>query len=447
MRLPYFLNNCTQEGKYLPEGERRPEKALSSPGKGPLTGCRNAAYYRAVDKVVFQATLWQEAMGLAEKKQKVTVKKSRTIRAFILKRRIPVVAVTGTSGKTTTKEMIASILRRRRGRVLKTFGNANKREHTARLLRRHLNRRVRGLVIEMGMDGRGQIAAHCRLVRPNIGVITNVNRAHVGKCGGFLGVVKAKNELVYGVRRRGVLILNADDPGTRLLKLGGFKGRILWFGRSSRAHYRLLDSVRERGGFRFIVWAEGREHRFYVRSLGEHDVYNALAAIAAARVLHIPWSYIHRGLISYYRAEGRLKLYRGIGGSSVIDDSYNANPLSVTAGLQALVQVAADGHSVAVLGRMGEQGRYSARVHFLVGQAAARLGVDELVTVGQRAKSIALGAAQAGMPPEQIHSFLTLGSAFAFLRRNLDQETVVLVKGSHATRIFRVARALAGRRV
>lgn len=379
---------------------------------------------------------------MAEQKRRVKV---RNAKAYLARRRIPVVAVTGTSGKTTTKEMIAAILRSKRGSVLKTAGNANKREHTAKLFRR-LNRRVRAVVIEMGMDGRGQIAAHCRLARPNIGVITNVSRGHVGKCGGFLGVVRAKNELVYGVRRRGTLVLNTDDPGTRLLRLGKFKGKIIGYGTSWQAHYRLLGSERVRGGFRFAVRAEGREQWFYLRSIGEHDIYNALAAMAAARALHISWGRIRRGLISYTRAEGRLKLHRGIRGSYVIDDSFNANPLSVTAGLRALVEAADGLRTVAVLARMGEQGRHWRRVHRQVGVEVVRLGVEELVTVGRQAAAIAEGAWRHGMSAEHIHCFRTLGSAFAFLRRHLDRETVVLVKGSHATEVWRVARALAGRR-
>lgn len=386
------------------------------------------------------------AIELAEEERKVDMRAVQAARSQIFRRSIPVIAVTGTSGKTTTKEMIASILRRRYGRILKTLGNANKREYTARLLEK-LNDSVRGLVIEMGMDGRGQIAAHCRLLPPNIGVITNVSRGHVGKCGGFLGVVKAKNELVYGMRRRGILILNADDEGTALLKLHPFRGRIIWYGKSDKAHYRLLLTEREESGFRFSVMAEGKERQFFLRTLGEHNIYNALAAMSAARALHIPWSEIHSGLTRFTHARGRLSLRRGMRGSQIIDDSFNANPLSMTAGLKALVEAGQGRKTIAVLAAMEEQGRKWRQVHQQVGEEAAQLGVGELVTVGGRARAIAQGALQAGMPADRIHRFRSLSGATAYLGRRLDSNTIVLIKGSHSTEIHHVARALARRRV
>lgn len=382
-------------------------------------------------------------MGLADEERKVDV---RAAQSYIVRRSIPVIAVTGTSGKTTTKEMIASILRRRYGRILKTLGNANKREYTVRLLGR-LNDSVRGLVIEMGMDGRGQIAAHCRLLPPNIGVITNVSRGHVGKCGGFLGVVKAKNELVYGIRRRGVLILNADDEGTRLLKLHRFQGRIVWYGKSDKAHYRLLLTEPEKDGFRFTVMVEGEERQFFLRTLGEHNIYNALAAMAAARALRIPWAQVRSGLTRFTRIRGRLSLRRGVRGSQIIDDSFNANPLSMATGLKALVEASQGRKTIAVLGSMEEQGRRWRQVHQQVGEEVARLGVDELVTVGSRARAIARGALHAGTPNDHIHCFCNLSAATTYLRRQLDSNAIALIKGSHSTEIHHVAHALVRRRV
>ncbi len=380
---------------------------------------------------------------MADEKRKVSV---RTIRAFLLRRRIPIIGITGTSGKTTTKEMVTSILRGRYNRVLKTLGNANKREHTKELLEERLGSGVRALVLEMGMDGRGQIAAHCRLTPPNIGVITNVNRGHVGKCGGFLGVVKAKNELVYGMRRRGVVILNTDDEGTKLLNLSRFLGRIVWFGRAENADVRLLNSERHGLGFKFTVFVEGRERQFYIRTLGEHNIYNALAAIAVGRVLRISWSRIRRGLRLFRRAPGRLALRRGVKGSYVIDDTFNANPLSVKAGLKALDESSQGRKTIAVLGLMGEQGRRRGAVHRQVGEEAARLNIDELVTVGGRVpKAIADGAIKAGMPKERTRSFRTRSAAIRYLRSRLGSDCVALVKGSHSTKLYRVARALVRR--
>lgn len=383
------------------------------------------------------------AVRLAKQKRRMN---TRAALSQIAKRRIPVVAVTGTSGKTTTKEMIAGILRRRYGRILKTRGNANKHMYTAELLNR-LNANVRALVIEMGMDGRGQIAKHCRLLPPNIGIITNISRGHTSKCGGFLGVVKSKNELVYGMRKRGTLILNADDEGTKLLKLQRFHGRIIWYGKSDKAHYRLLEAKREERGFCFTFMAEGKEHQAFLRSLGEHDIHNALAAIAAARVLRVPWANIHSGLAKFTRIRGRLRLHRGFRGSQIIDDSFNANPLSMAAGLKTLAELGQGRQTIAVLGTMGEQGRQWRRVHQQIGEEVARLGINELVTVGNQASAIAKGALQANMPEDNIHCFKGRGSATSYLRKQLNNNTVVLVKGSHSTKVNQIARALCRRRI
>lgn len=365
--------------------------------------------------------------------------------AMGLGKSIPVIAVVGTNGKTTTKEMIAAILRRRYGRILKTRGNANTPKHTAELSG-HLNDSVRGVVLEMGMDGRGQIAAHCRSLPPNIGVITNISRGHVGKCGGFQGVVKAKNELVYGLRRHSILILNADDEGTKLLELRRFRGRIIWYGKSEDAHYRLLLPEREKHGFRFVVVAEGQEQQFFLRTLGEHDMHNALAAMAAARALGISWACIRSGLNRFTHIRGRLSLRPSVHGSQIIDDSFNANPLSMTAGLKALVETGQGRKTIAVLSSMEEQGRAWRQVHQQVGEEAARLGVDELVTVGDRARAIAQGALRMGMPKDHIHCFRGLGAATAYLRSHLDSGKIALIKGSHSTEIHHVARALIRRR-
>lgn len=366
-------------------------------------------------------------------------------RAIVRRRglRIPIVGITGTAGKTTTKEMLRRILSLSR-RVVATPANRNANPALPILA---AGPKTEAIVAEVGMNRPGMITWECRVIRPTIGVITNIGLAHAEACGGFAGVVRAKGELVRGIVPGGALVLNADDDGTRQLDLSGFRGRIVFFGRAEGADYRLLSSAAEGFGHSFRVAAEGAVRDFRLTAPGEHLIADALAAMAAARVVGAGWEDIGRGLASHVAVSGRQALYRGVHGSLVIDDSYNANPVSVAAGLDTLCGLAHGRPTLAVLGNMEEQGPNWPVVHRNVGHAVARAGVGRLVTVGGKAAGIAAGALAAGMRQHDVHVAKTAAGALRIVRRILEPGDVVLVKGSHSAGLSKVARGLSRGRI
>lgn len=218
----------------------------------------------------------------------------------------PIIAVTGSYGKTTTKEMIASILQRR-WRIFKSPKNKNivsaTRKH-ARLLRpAH-----QAAVLEYGMKGYGYIKRHCQQLQPDIG--TNVGRSHIGRFDGRIqGVAKAKSELIRYMKSTGTLILNTDDPYSKLLQTKGFKGKIIRIGIRNQANYRAGQIRYARGGMTFRVKLNGTRHTFYIPILGRHHIYNALFAIAVSHRLGFTPKQMQDGLRTYVRPKGRMYVY------------------------------------------------------------------------------------------------------------------------------------------
>ncbi|NLU42339.1 MAG: UDP-N-acetylmuramoyl-tripeptide--D-alanyl-D-alanine ligase [Firmicutes bacterium] len=357
--------------------------------------------------------------------------------------RRPVIAVTGSAGKSTTKEMIASILSQR-WRVLKSFGNNNAPSHIRKLLRK-LKPYHRACVLEFGASRRGMIAQHCRIKRPTIGIITLLGTAHIGKFGGMKRLIETKSELIKGMHPDGVLILNRDDPRTPRLERGGFRGKTIYFGIEKPCHYRGRDVSFVKGGMRFTAHVDGADRRFFIPIYGRHNVYNALAAIAAARQLGFSVEHIRRGLARYFRMARRMRVRKGIRDITVIDDSYSATPEAVKAAIDVLVRLKGSRTSVAVLGGMAELGGRSERIHGEIGEYATNKGVDRLITVGDKGWLIRRGAVRRGMPLGRTLHFRSLGSAVLLLPRAVPPGSIVLVKASHRYGFSALAARLRGR--
>ena len=363
----------------------------------------------------------------------------RAVGFYRNKHDIPVVGVTGTSGKTTTKEMIASIFRRR-WKTLKTVGNLNLPcfvpEHVLRLRSGY-----QAAVFEIGMNRPGHVSGQSRLLRPKVGIITHIGQGHVEHLGTPEDVIREKAGIMEGIPGDGYLILNADDPNTKKVDLTGFKGQILYYGLKNKADYKACDIETGELGTSFSVILNGKKDRFFIPTFGTHNVYNALAAITTARVFGFTAGEIRKGLAGYRKPPMRLQLHKGIKNCTLINDTYNANPDSVMAGLEVLSSLGRGKTAVAVLGNMLEQGRYAKESHRRVGQKAAELKVDWLVTVGALAREIAKGAAR-GTKDMKIWSFLLRQQAVEFLKNNLPNNAVVLVKGSRGAFLERVVRHL-----
>ncbi|PLX89413.1 MAG: UDP-N-acetylmuramoyl-tripeptide--D-alanyl-D-alanine ligase [Desulfuromonas sp.] len=294
----------------------------------------------------------------------------------------PLIAITGSSGKTTSKEMLSSIL----GRTspgLKSEGNFNNLIGVPLSLFR-LQPEHQWAVIEMGMSRRGEIARLAQIAKPQIGIITNVGAAHLEKLGGLSAVAMAKGELFIHLPADGTAVINADDPMVRQLPVANGVRKIS-FGTGADAEVRATDIEAENGSVRFVLCLEQQKIAVRLPIPGRHNVSNALAAAAVANVIGIPSGEIVAGLEEFRPCPGRMELIELPGDIVLLDDTYNANPLSVRAALGALHDLGRPGQRIAVLGDMLELGALAHELHEEIGQVAAGL-VDRLLVYGTHAR-------------------------------------------------------------
>ncbi|MBM3263009.1 MAG: UDP-N-acetylmuramoyl-tripeptide--D-alanyl-D-alanine ligase [candidate division Zixibacteria bacterium] len=345
---------------------------------------------------------------------------------------IPIVAVTGSSGKTTTKEMVAAVLGGRY-RVLKTPGNLNSQIGTPQVLL-SIRREHEIAVLELGMNHSGEMSRLGRMTRPDTAIITNVGPAHLEYLKTVEGVGDAKGELLHHLAPDGCAILNADDPQV-MRQRSRTTARLVTFGRHTAADVRALEVTARIDGSTFRT-EDGIS--FSLRLPGEHQVMNALAAIAAGRLFGVSNDDIRDALSHMTPAPMRMD-YRKIGRFYLLMDAYNANPVSTRAALETLAL--APGHRIAVLGDMLELGDISASAHRDIGRCAAATA-DVLVTVGPRAIDIAEGAQDAGFSRDNILSCRSNMEAVALLREIVGPDHYVLVKGSRGMKMEEIATGL-----
>jgi len=347
---------------------------------------------------------------------------------------LPMVGITGSNGKTTTKEMTAGILKQL-GPVLKNEGNLNNHIGVPLTLMQ-LEKDHRAAVVEMGMSAPGEIDLLARLVNPDVGVITNIGPAHLEFLGSLDRVAEAKAELLGNIRSGGTAVLNADDPYFETLK-NKWSGRVLSFGIERRADVNASAIRQDRDFTDFTLEAEGAQANVRLRAVGMHNIYNALAAAAAASAVGMPLDSIKHGLDDFAPVAMRSEL-KVIKGRTVLADHYNANPGSVKAALETLVTLRPGARSVAVLGDMLELGASSAEEHRAIGRIAARLGVDVLITVGTLAKHMLEGAREAGMRPERLFAAGSHAEAAARLAKASRNGDAVLIKGSRGMKMEKI---------
>jgi UDP-N-acetylmuramoyl-tripeptide--D-alanyl-D-alanine ligase len=347
---------------------------------------------------------------------------------------IPIVAVTGSNGKTTVKEMLAAILRVEAGAddaVLHTEGNLNNDIGLPLMLLR-LRAMHRFAVLEMGMNHTGEIDYLTRLARPDVAVVNNALSAHIGFLGSLEAIARAKGEIFNGLSNVGIAVFNADDAHARLWREANAARCIVDFGLAEPAavsgQYRPGEF-----GSALTLSLPGATLEIALKVPGEHNVMNALAAAAAAFALDVSHRSIVAGLSGFSGVKGRLQRKPALHGSTFIDDTYNANPDSVKAALAVLAQQ--PGKKLLVLGDMGELGTDAAAMHAEIGLAARAAGVDRLLALGDLTKET-VGAFGAGaMHFERIQELL------AELENELTPDTVVLVKGSRFMQMERVVQS------
>ena len=346
---------------------------------------------------------------------------------------LPVIAVTGSAGKTTVKELIAKILSLSR-EVCVTQGNLNNDIGVPLTLMR-LRAEHAALVVELGANHGGEIDYLAGLVEPTVGVITNAGAAHLEGFGSLAGVVAAKGELLDHLPRAGTAVLNADDPHCADWSARAPTEFVTTFGFDPSADCRVVGDVAgsAQGSHFAMRLPDGENVDVFLPLLGRSNVVNALAAAAAAQAVGVSPEHIVAGLAGAAAVPGRMTALRGIGGATVIDDSYNANPASVRAALDYLDGL--PGQRIFVLGDMAELGEDSARLHGEIG-GYARGRCDRLLATG------ALTEHAVEAFGERASHFAELGALQAELVHRMTAETTVLIKGSRVMGLERLAAAL-----
>lgn len=341
-----------------------------------------------------------------------------------------IVGVTGSNGKTTVKEMIAAILAKR-GEVLATRGNYNNDIGLPLTLLRLKNEKF--AVIEMGANHSGEIAALTAIARPDVALITNAGQAHLEGFGSLEGVARAKGEIYGGLPTGGVAIINADDVFASYWLSINNKRRCLSFGMASRADVQGEWQATETGGELRVTTQDG-DAVIQLPVPGRHNAMNALAAITAAAALGVTLDEARTALEAFAPVKGRLNFHRTPQGARLIDDTYNANPSSLKAGLQVLCDL--PGEHWLVLGDMGELGANSLALHKAAGELAKQSGVHRLLAVGDNSCA-AVDAFGEGASHFPSHEALV-----AALTAELNKNVNVLVKGSRFMRMERVVNAV-----
>ena len=346
----------------------------------------------------------------------------------------PLVAITGSNGKTTVKEMLASILRQVAGEsgVLATAGNLNNDIGLPLTLLR-LNAAHRYAVIEMGMNHLGEIAYLSSLARPDVALINNAGTAHIGELGSADAIARAKGEIFGGLDKAGIAILNSDDAFAHYWRDLVHGRRVVDFGLDKKA---TVTARYELAVFASLVTFRTPAEEF-VATLGIpglHNIKNALAAVACAYALEIPSAAIAAGLAAYAGIKGRLQRKRHASGALVIDDTYNANPESMRAAIAVLA--AYPGRTFLVMGDMGELGADAEAMHASIGEFASRSGVHAMLALGE------MSAAAVRSFGEGARHFSSLDELVGALSSRLEHGSTVLVKGSRFMRMERVVDAL-----
>jgi UDP-N-acetylmuramoyl-tripeptide--D-alanyl-D-alanine ligase len=345
---------------------------------------------------------------------------------------IPFVAVTGSSGKTTTKDMIASVLSQK-FKVLKTEGNFNNAIGLPlTLLKLQYDHEI--AILEMGMNSPGEIRLLSDIVRQDVGVISNVGNAHIEKLGSRENILKAKLEVFDYFDSFSTAVINGDND--MLADFSSEKYRVIRYGLEESNDLYAFE-IKEKGeeGIDFSVKMEGAEVSFAVLLPGMHNVYNALSAIAVARLFDMKAEDIRKGLLNFKPSKMRMDIINTKDGIKIINDAYNANPESMKAAINVLQSLKSGGRSICITGDMLELGDVSEKEHYNTGAYAAEIGVDIIIAVGNFSNAVKKGAEASGINKNNIYAFTAKEEAASILGKIIRPGDVVLVKGSRVMKM------------
>ena len=352
------------------------------------------------------------------------------------KHNIPVVGITGSVGKTSTKDMIACVLSKQY-EILKTQGNFNN-EIGLPLTLLQLDKKHEIAVIEMGMSGFGEISRLTEVAQPQIAVITNIGVSHIEKLGSQQGILKAKLEILEGLKPDGLIVLNGDDPLLRGIE-SSLKHKTVYYGMESGLDYvaTCYESLGELGS-QFSIKLDGQTYKVSIPVPGIHNVYNALAAIAVGIEMKIPMNTIIEGIGSYSPGNMRQNIisFKGI---KIINDAYNASPQSMQAAINVLEELCTKTRGIAVLGDMLEMGDMASELHYSVGSFIKDKKIDYLITIGKASKSISEAVDNSGKQGIILQHFENNKDALKYIFSIIRQGDYILIKGSRGMKMEEIA--------
>jgi UDP-N-acetylmuramoyl-tripeptide--D-alanyl-D-alanine ligase len=340
---------------------------------------------------------------------------------------IPVFAITGTCGKTTTKEMITHILNEKY-QVQSTAKSNNSFYANLAYLCGITNETVVA-VFETPVGGPGLIVKCCKYFKPTIGMITNIGIDHIQQCGTLDNYIHAKGEILIGLNYKGILLLNADDENTKKISLERYKGRVIYFGVHAEAEYQAKNIQYLENGMAFALVYENINYDVFVPGYGEHQVYNALSAIAAVHQIGFPISEAARRIRSFVNLVSHIETFKGYNGATIINDTWSSNPTSIKAALEVFKNIVEHGRrKIAVIGTVSLLGDDEVGLHREIGEIMAAYELDTLITCGRLASEIANGAMTKNM--KNIIVCENTEEVAEILLPLLNENTALLVKTS-----------------
>ncbi|WP_017753914.1 YheC/YheD family protein [Calidifontibacillus oryziterrae] len=349
------------------------------------------------------------------------------------KREKPIIAVTGSAGKTTTKSFISSILKTRMI-IFESKEYWNTTEHT-KIHKEQIKASHQAVVLEYGMAYPSVITEHCHIIQPNISIVTNVGLSHIGNFDGDIRkLAQAKSEIIHGMKQDGLLIINNDDENSKLLDLQSFKGKIITTGITKPAEYQAYDVSYSDNGMNFKMKLNNKEETFFIPILGEHHVYNAINAVAVADYLGFTPLEIKSGLL-FKKPSRRMTIYKLKQSITLIDDTVHSHPQAVTAAVDVLTNISNE-RKIAILGQMRELGNLQMEQYKKIGEYVSNKGIDIVITYGYKADEIGKAAIASGMSAKNVKHFADKQKLHEFLQTILTKNDTILVKGASKTKMF-----------
>jgi UDP-N-acetylmuramoyl-tripeptide--D-alanyl-D-alanine ligase len=341
---------------------------------------------------------------------------------------IPIVAITGTCGKTTTKEMIRHILSHSKKVAATKKTNNSRTAHLQYLL--SIEQDTDAAVFETAVGSPGDVLYAGKYFKPTIGIITNIGEHHLRLCKTMEAYIEAKADMAKILDDQGVLIINADDEKTGKVDFSGFPGKILTFGKDPSSHFRATDIEYKTDGMQFSLHHNEQNYAIYVPGLGEHQVSNALAALAAVYEMGMNLTEAAERLRSFQKFDRQLQVVEGINGSTLLDDTWSITSTSLEAAIKVLEEIGKGKKKVAVVGSITGLGSYGKSINKQAGEMIAKHNIDILIVRGNTLAETMATQAMESNPKLQVYYFSKSRRIYRLLKEIIDENTLVLFKGN-----------------